>query len=212
MPRTLPLLLSCSLLTLAAGAKAAELPVRAVTLSSAGIAQYERTGRLEAGEGVSFRIPVDSVDDLLKSLTVSDPAGRVTGIRLPARDMAEEALRGLPLRPEDFAGRAALLNALRGQEVTVGELSGRLAGASEDERGLHVSLVTEKGIAGVTVGEGVEVTLRDAALAARIRRAAEALAAAGTGQERQVEIALQADRTRDVTLRYVAGAPLWKPS
>ena len=212
MPRKLPLLLSCSLLTLAAGAKAAELPVRAVTLSSAGIAQYERTGRLEAGEGVSFRIPVDSVDDLLKSLTVSDPAGRIMGLRLPARDMAEEALRGLPLRPEDFAGRAALLNALRGQEVTVGELSGRLAGASEDERGLHVSLVTEKGIAGVTVGEGVEVTLRDAALAARIRRAAEALAAAGTGQERQVEIALQADRTRDVTLRYVAGAPLWKPS
>ena len=154
MPRKLPLLLSCSLLTLAAGAKAAELPVRAVTLSSAGIAQYERTGRLEAGEGVSFRIPVDSVDDLLKSLTVSDPAGRVMGLRLPARDMAEEALRGLPLRPEDFAGRAALLNALRGQEVTVGELSGRLAGASEDERGLHVSLVTEKGIAGVTVGEG----------------------------------------------------------
>ncbi|MDT8333088.1 hypothetical protein RQ831_18720 [Roseomonas gilardii] len=216
MPRKLPLLLSCSLLALAAAGlgrvEAAELPVRAVTLSSAGIAQYERTGRLEAGEGVSFRVPLDSVDDLLKSLTVSDPAGRVMGIRLPARDMVEEALRGLPLRPEDFAGRAALLNALRGQEVTVGELSGRLAGASEDERGLHVSLVTEKGIAGVTVGEGVEVTLRDAALAARIRRAIEALAAAGMGQERQVEIALQADRARDVTLRYVAGAPLWKPS
>ncbi|APT57369.1 hypothetical protein RGI145_09945 [Roseomonas gilardii] len=216
MPRKLPLLLSCSLLALAAAGpgrvEAAELPVRGVTLSSAGIAQYERTGRLEAGEGVSFRVPLDSVDDLLKSLTVSDPAGRVMGIRLPARDMAEEALRGLPLRPEDFAGRAALLNALRGQEVTVGELSGRLAGASEDERGLHVSLVTEKGIAGVTVGEGVEVTLRDAALAARIRRATEALAAAGMGQERQVEIALQADRARDVTLRYVAGAPLWKPS
>ncbi|UPG71704.1 DUF4139 domain-containing protein [Roseomonas gilardii subsp. gilardii] len=216
MPRKLPLLLSCSLLALAATehgrADAAELPVRAVTLSSAGIAQYERAGRLEAGEGVSFRIPVDSVDDLLKSLTVSDSAGRVVGIRLPARDMAEEALRGLPLRPEDFAGRASLLNALRGQEVTVGELAGRLAGASEDERGLHVSLMTEKGIAGVTVGEGVEVTLRDAALAARIRRAAEALAAAGTGQERQVEIALQADRARDVTLRYVAGAPLWKPT
>ena len=212
MPRKLPLLLSCSLLALAAGVKAAELPVRTVTLSSAGIAQYERAGRLEAGEGVSFRVPLDSVDDLLKSLTVSDPAGRIMGIRLPARDLAEEALLGLPLRPEDFAGRAALLNALRGQEVTVGELSGRLAGASEDEQGLHVSLVTEKGIAGVTVGEGVEVTLRDAALAARIRRAAEALAAAGTGQERQVEIALQADRARDVTLRYVAGAPLWKPS
>ncbi|MFK4047296.1 hypothetical protein [Roseomonas mucosa] len=214
MPRKLPLLLSCSLLALAAAGRAgaAELPVRAVTLSSAGIAQYERTGRLEAGEGVSFRVPVDSVDDLLKSLAVSDPAGRVLGIRLPARDLAEAALRGLPLRPEDFAGRAALLNALRGQEVTVGELAGRLAGAIEDEKGLHVSLVTEKGIAGATVGEGVEVTLRDTALAARIRRAAEALAAAGTGQERQVEIALQADRAREVTLRYVAGAPLWKPS
>lgn len=216
MPRKLPLLLSCSLLALAAAGpervEAAELPVRAVTLSSAGIAQYERAGRLEAGEGASFRVPLDSVDDLLKSLTVSDPAGRVMGIRLPARDLVEEALRGLSLRPENFAGRAALLNALRGQEVTVGELSGRLAGASEDERGLHVSLVTEKGIAGVTVGEGVEVTLRDAALATRIRRAAEALAAVGVGQERQVEIALQADRARDVTLRYVAGAPLWKPS
>ena len=67
---------------------------------------------------------------MLKSLLVSIPGGTVEGVRLPAQDLTSEAFRGLPLRPRDFASRAALLRALRGQAVEAGGDTGRLVDAA----------------------------------------------------------------------------------
>jgi hypothetical protein len=196
----------------AMSALAADLPVRGVTLSSGGLAQIERRGEVPAGGAVTFRAPTADVDDLLRSLVVADPAGTVEGIRLPARDLAEEAFRGLPLRPTDFESRAALLNALRGQEATASGATGRIADAQETQQGLRVTLVTPRGLVTALLREGEEVQLTDTALAGRVARAAEALAAARSADERRVEIGLRADRVREVTVLYVTGAPLWKPS
>ncbi|MBW8269342.1 DUF4139 domain-containing protein [Caldovatus sp. SYSU G05006] len=190
-----------------------DLPVRRVTLSSSGLIQVERAGVLGPGAAARFRAPVEDVDDILKSLVVADPAGTVEGVRLPAQDLAAEAFRGLPLRPEDFASRAALLNALRGHEAEAGGARGRIAEAAEGEGGaLRLALITPGGLRSLVVREGEEVRLTDAALAARVARAAEALAAARTADTRAVEVALRAERPREVALAYVAGAPLWKPS
>ena len=75
------------------------LPVRSVTLSSAGLAQIERAGEVAPDASVTFRAPTDDVDDLLRSLIVVDTAGTVEGVRLPARDLTGEALARA-----DFAG------------------------------------------------------------------------------------------------------------
>ncbi|MBR0669728.1 hypothetical protein [Neoroseomonas soli] len=204
--------LTLAFLLTASTALATELPVRSVTLSSAGLAQVERAGEVAADASVTFRAPIDDVDDLLRSLIVVDTAGTVEGLRLPARDLAGEAFRGLPLRPEDFESRTRLLAALRGQEAEAGGARGRIADAAETDRGLRLSLVTPTGIATVLLREGDEVKLADTALAARVARAAEALAAARSADERRIEIRLRADRARQVAVLYVAGAPLWKPS
>ncbi|MBR0668616.1 hypothetical protein GXW71_29965 [Roseomonas hellenica] len=196
----------------ALSALAEDLPVRSVTLSSGGLAQIERSGEVAAGGSVTFRAPTTDIDDLLRSLVVADPAGTVEGVRLPARDLAEEAFRGLPLRPADFESRAALLNALRGQEATATGATGRIADAQETQQGLRVTLITPRGLVTALLREGEEVQLTDAGLAARVARAAEALAAARTADERRVEIGLRADRARNVAVLYVTGAPLWKPS
>lgn len=193
-------------------AAAAELPVVSVTLSNAGVAQIERRGPVAAGEPVVLRAPLEDVDDLLKSLVVLDPRGTVEGVRLPAQDVAAEAFRGLPLRPADFETRVSLLQALRGQMVEAGGFTGHLADAAEAEEGLRLALVTDAGIATAMVREGEEVRLLDAALSARIRRAADALAATRSEDERRIEIDLGSDQTRDVSLLSVTGAPLWKPS
>jgi len=203
------------LMATAMGAEApgSELPVRRVTLSSSGLIQVERGGMLEPGASARFRAPAEDVDDILKSLVVADPAGTVEGVRLPAQDLAAEAFRGLPLRPEDFASRAALLNALRGHEAEAGGARGRIAEAAEGEGGvLRLALITPTGLRSLVIREGEEVRLADAGLAARVARAAEALAAARTADTREVEVALRAERPREVVLAYVAGAPLWKPS
>jgi len=206
--RLLPILL------LAAGtAAAAELPVTAVTLSNAGLAEIERRGELAPDATLGFRVPLEAVDDVLKTLLLRDPAGTVGALRLPAQDLEAEAFRGLPVKPADFASRVALLRALRGQAVEAGGATGRLADAEESAGGLRVTLVTEAGLRLLQLREGDGVALRDAGLAARLARAAEALAASRSADERQVEITLSgATAPRPVSITYVAGAPVWKPS
>ncbi|WP_019012877.1 DUF4139 domain-containing protein [Elioraea tepidiphila] len=206
------LALACALALGTTFAMATELPVVSVTLSNAGLAQIERRGTVGPDAPVVLRAPTADVDDLLKSLVVLDPVGTVEGIRPPARDASAEAFRGLPLRPEDFASRVALLRALRGQRVEAGGVTGRLADAEETEAGLRVVILTETGVAAALIREGDEVRLTDTALAARVRRAADALGAARTEDERRIEIGLRADRAREVGVLSVTGAPLWKPS
>ena len=203
---------SLALTLIAPAAFAAEMPIRGVTLSSAGIAQIERAGEVAANAPVVFRAPLGDVDDLLRSLLILDPAGRVEGLSLPAQDLLNEAFRGLPLRPADFENRASLLNALRGQEAEAADARGRIATATETEAGLHLSLIGPRGLLSVLLKSGDEVTLTDPALAARVARAAEALAAARSDDERRIEIRLRSDRARQVAVIYIAGAPLWKPS
>ncbi len=204
--------LSLALTLIAPAALAVELPVRGVTLSSTGLAQIERAGEVAADQPVVFRAPLGDIDDLLRSLIILDPAGRIEGLSLPARDLLNEAFRGLPLRPADFENRASLLNALRGQEAEAAGARGRIATAAETEAGLALSLIAPRGLLSVLLKPGDEVTLTDPALAARVARAAEALAAARSDDERRIEIRLKADRSRQVAAIYVAGAPLWKPS
>ncbi len=198
-----------------------EMPVRAVTLSNAGLIQLERAGTLAPDQPARFRVPLEDVDDVLKSVLVRDPGGRVEGVRLPAQDLAAEAFRGLPLRPEALAGRLQLLRALRGQAVAAGGVAGRLVDAENveaDEGGrripaLRLSLITAEGLRSVILREGDGVTFSDTALAARVQRAAEAVAAASSADTREVEVRLSgATAPREVGLAYVAGAPLWKPS
>jgi hypothetical protein len=203
---------SLALTLIAPAALAAEMPVRGVTLSSAGIAQIERAGEVAVNAPVVFRAPLGDVDDLLRSLMILDPAGRVEGLSLPGRDLLNEAFRGLPLRPADFENRASLLNALRGQEAEAAGARGRIATAAETDAGLTLSLIAPRGLLSVLLKPGDEVTLTDPALAARVARAAEALAAARSDDERRIEIRLRSDRARQVAVIYIAGAPLWKPS
>ena len=56
--------LSLALTLIAPAAFAAEMPIRGVTLSSAGIAQIERAGEVGANQPVVFRAPIGDVDDL----------------------------------------------------------------------------------------------------------------------------------------------------
>ena len=69
--------LSLALTLIAPAALAAELPVRGVTLSSTGLAQIERAGEVAADQPVVFRAPLGDIDDLLRSLLILDPVGRV---------------------------------------------------------------------------------------------------------------------------------------
>jgi len=70
MKRSIPLCV-----VLAAGALAADLPVREVVLYKHGVGYFERAGQLAAGESARLDFKATEMNDVLKSLTVEEKGG-----------------------------------------------------------------------------------------------------------------------------------------
>ncbi len=125
-------------------AKAAGLALKRVMLSSGGVGYFEYEASVDADASPTLDVPLDQVDDVLKSLVVYDAGGRAGEITLPGREPLAQSLGDLPVDPSALASTSALLNALQGSEVRVGG-DGAIVG-----RLLHAEDATERGQDGVT--------------------------------------------------------------
>ena len=82
---------------LAAGALAADLPIRDITIYKHGVAYVERAGDLKAGETARLDFKAEDMNDVLKSLTIADRSGgKVAGVRYDASDPLEKRLADFP--------------------------------------------------------------------------------------------------------------------
>ena len=220
------LLLAGTLLLMLAAAPplmAASGLVREVTLSSGGLAEVTLAGTVDGDATIALDVRADQIDDILKSLVVRDPGGRVGAMRLDGEDQVEEVLRGLPFTADDLSSSAQLAGKLQGVEVRVESggrvLEGRVLGLSEREAGAEtgtvrvLSLLTGSGaLESVRVDDGLTVTIRDPAMVARIAEVVDVAGRAKASGARRVEIALSGTGAREVRLTYVVAAPVWKTS
>ncbi|MGH9672094.1 MAG: hypothetical protein ACRD44_02855 [Bryobacteraceae bacterium] len=77
----------------------AELPVREVTLYKHGIAFFRRAGDVPAGQSPRLDFLATEMNDVLKSLTVVDRAGRpITGLRYDSSEPLERKLAAFPFQ------------------------------------------------------------------------------------------------------------------
>jgi hypothetical protein len=76
MRRILPFL-ACTMTVV----MAADLPVKQVVLYKSGVGYFERAGRLAPGESAKLDFKAEEMNDVLKSLTVADNAGKVVALR-----------------------------------------------------------------------------------------------------------------------------------
>ena len=60
---------------------AAELPIRTVILYKHGVGYFDREGTLGPGQSASLDFKAEEMNDVLKSLTITDNGGKVTGVR-----------------------------------------------------------------------------------------------------------------------------------
>jgi hypothetical protein len=149
---------SALILLLAAGeAGAAELSLKRVVLSTAGVGYFEYEAEVQGDASLSLDVALDQVDDVLKSLVVFDSGGTAGEITLPGREPQTKILTGTP-----FEGAASsladLLNRLTGAELRIGgpsPISGRL---------VHVYSQTERGPDNVAVTRFRLVLMTDAGL------------------------------------------------
>ncbi|HWU16584.1 MAG TPA: DUF4139 domain-containing protein [Devosia sp.] len=197
--------------------------IEAVTLSSGGLAEIRRSITLEEASALGFDVPLDQVDDILKSLLVYDPAGGVAAITLDGPSLVEETFRGLPFTPQDLAALPRLLDTLQGVPVRVSSagrtVEGRVLGvdttapaeSDKEEPAPLLSILTEQGqLATIRLRADAELDILDPAMRESLRQAVLVSGQGRVAGMRNIQIGLEGTGPREVRLDYVVPAPVWK--
>jgi hypothetical protein len=227
---TMPAILLRAVLILAAAvpASAAEPALTRVTLSTGGVGQFLFAAEVDGAATLPLDVPLDQVDDVLKSLQVDDPAGSLANVRLPGRQPLSESFRTLPFGPDAFASPQALLGALVGEAVSVpgagvsGGVSGTILAVTPFEAALpnnggtltrhRLTLATATGIETLVLEDTPGLDLQSEALRGQVAAALRAIAAQRVQDRRTLQVALGAGGPRMVRFGYVVPAPVWKAS
>lgn len=222
MLRPLPAIGALIALTTAAHAGAAELELRRVVLSTAGLAYFEHEAEVDGDASLPLSVRLDQVDDVLKSAMVYDDRGSVGVVRLPGREPLDEAFRRLPFGREALASPVALLDALRGAAVSIAgakTVEGRLLGVQAEEERLpqggvvtrhRVTVAAPDGIRQAVLEDLDAIRFTEPRLQAQIETALSAVAAYREKDTRTLEIQLSGSGRRTVRVGYVVEAPIWK--
>jgi len=93
------------------------LPIREVVLYKSGVGYFERGGRLAPGESAKLDFKAVEMDDVLKSLTVSDSSGKVVGLRYDSSEPLAQKLSDFPFAVGGAQSLSAFLDELKGARV-----------------------------------------------------------------------------------------------
>ncbi|MBV9757990.1 MAG: hypothetical protein JO047_13125, partial [Alphaproteobacteria bacterium] len=208
-------------------ASAADLALKRVLLSSAGVGYFEYEAAVEGAAALGLDVPLEQVDDVLNSLVVSDSAGGVGTLELPGRDDAHAAFGNVPFGPAALDSPLAFLNSLQGVEIAVQgprPMSGRIMHADVVTETIpgppgqppaavprtRVTLLGADGLRQFVLEEADGVQVADPALRERIGRALEAVRRQTSQSMRHLTLRSSGSAARTVRAAYVAAAPLWK--
>ncbi|EKF43269.1 hypothetical protein NA8A_08029 [Nitratireductor indicus C115] len=210
-------------LPLQSGASASESRVEAITLSSGGLAEVNRSARVSGNETVEIEIPLEQVDDILKSLVVRDPSGKVGGLTLDGLSPVEETFRRLPFGPDTMGSLPDLAASLQGVSIRATSggrtVEGVVLGVGSERRGSGpeasieriLSVMTgEGGIDVLKLGTDTTLEILDEAMREKLREAAAVSGRGRIDDMRRIAISLSGKDGRDIALSYVVPAPVWK--
>jgi hypothetical protein len=222
-------LLLVFLLLGATPAFAADLALKRVMLSSAGVGYFEYEANVDGPATLGLDVPLDQVDDVLTSLVVFDSAGGVGTVELPGRDTTRTSFGNVPFGPDALRSSIDYLNSLQGVEITVQgprPMSGRIVHAEQFSETLpatpgqpptivqrtRVTLLGAQGMQQFVLEEADAVQVTDPDLRARIGEALESLRREANQSVRHITLRISGTGDRTVRVGYVALAPLWKAS
>ena len=203
---------------------AAEPVLTRVVLSSGGVGQFEFEGDVDGAAALKLDVPLDQVDDVLKSLVVDDPAGPSAGVRLPGQQPLAESFRTLPFKPDAFASAEALLASLVGETVRIPAIgaSGAILAVSPFEvpgaagqasvTRHRLTIATQDGIASAVLEDTPDVAFTSEALRGQIAAALAAIASQRVQDRRTLVLTLAPGGVRHVRFGYVVAVPVWKTS
>ncbi len=199
--------------------------LKRVMLSTGGVGYFEYEAQVNGTAELLVPVRMDQVDDVLKSIVVFDAQGNTGFVQLPSRAPLSDIFRGLPFGPAALESNAALVEALKGAEVSVraaSSMSGRIVSVNKedtklgDEEGVvtrhRVGVMTSNGLKQFVLEEATSIEFSDPVLAKQIDQALASVAEHREGQGRTLRIRANGTGSRKVTIAYVVEAPLWKAS
>lgn len=203
----------------------AEGRIQAITLSAGGMAEVHRQARVTAEGALRLEVPLEQVDDILKSLIVRDEVAQVVSMTLEGLAPVEETFARAPFTPADLVSVWKLASALQGVPVRVAS-RGRTAegvvlgvaqvpeadGDGDDEPTMPALsvLATSGQIQSLTLAADASIDILDASVLEKLRATASIVGRARTEQARELTITLSGSEERNVTMSYVVAAPVWK--
>src|SRR5215510_11834889 len=96
----------------------AELPVKQVVLYKHGVGYFERSGKLASGESARLDFNAGEMNDVLKSLTITDKSGgKISGLRYDSMDPLSHNLEEFPFTVGQAEPLSTMLDRLKGSRL-----------------------------------------------------------------------------------------------
>ncbi|MGI4791764.1 MAG: hypothetical protein ACRYFS_23325 [Janthinobacterium lividum] len=202
------------------------LPIRQVTVFTSGVSYIERDGSVNGDATVPLTFRTAQINDLLKSLTLTDSQGQVQPVIYGARDPIGRTLQSFAIDVTTPQSRAELLNQLRGSSVSVttvtkttetGQIisveSKSVTGPNNTTTTVDtLNLLGADGLRSVRLDDVLGIKLLDARLDQEFRAALTTLASGADNQRRSVTLHFTGSGKREVSVGYITESPLWKIS
>jgi hypothetical protein len=219
-------LVFCPTLVFCATACAADLPVREVILYKHGVGYFERSGQLNAGETARLDFKADDMNDVLKSLTLTDRSGgKIGSVRYDASESLDKRLENFPFAVGDELSMAAFLDQMKGAriELKVGSetlagsvVSGRLIKSTDKDKSAErelVVLMTDSGdLRTLDLASASTVRFSDPKLQALLKDYLAVLGQAHSKDRRSIYIDSPGSGAHELFARYMTPAAVWKSS
>ena len=206
-----------------AAAHAADLPVRQVILYKNGVGYFERAGQLRAGESARLEFKATDMDDVLKSLTIGDQGGKVSGVRYDSSEPLAAQLGRFPFRLDGQVSLAAFLDQIRaariqlvyGAEKVRGAIVSARATAADEKRAEkeQVVLMVDSGeLRTLDLGGASALRVSDPSLQSKLKDYLAALDKSRSSERRSVYIDSSETKEREISAGYMLPSAVWKSS
>ncbi len=201
------------------------LPLRRVILYKHGVGYFERQGKVNDDQQISFSFDASQMNDVLKSLVVLDLSkGKIGAVNFDSVKPLDKRLEefGLVLDDTNAAGLTTLLGQLRGSHVEVKTLTGVNTGtvvglekrsrtqAQEKIDSQDLVLMVEGELRSIPQEQIRGIKLLDSKIRGDLERYLGVLQSTVKKNARTLAITANGKGLRDLFVSYVVEAPVWK--
>ena len=195
------------------------LPVTEVVLYNTGVGYFQRSGTITDTQTIDLVFDSASVNDLLKSLVISDlDGGTISWVNYASREPVLQSIQALSVNLAANPPFLQILAQLRGERVLLdfengGRIVGSIVGIEQTGADVRINILDDRErIRSISAADVQAFRSEDPMVREELERALVLLAESKYKDAKRVSIRFTGEGTRRVQLGYVLPTPVWKAS